>query len=125
MKKTIKPKIKLPRLAAIVRSWAKYKRTSLRKLSLRMGKSENYLYENMQGDDIRPSLLLILSEVLGANLFEHYTQLLPEPLQTTEREKKLQQEIENLKTENANLKQELRKTEAERDKYWDALAGNR
>ncbi len=121
MKKTIKAKVKLPRVAAIVRAWAKYKRTSLRKLSFKMGKSENYLYENMQGDDIRPSLLLILSEVLNANLFEHYTVLLPEDLQTTEREKLLQKKIESLETELEKIKEELKKTEAERDKYWEKI----
>jgi transcriptional regulator with XRE-family HTH domain len=125
MKKTIKTKTELPRIAAIVRDWAKYKRTSLRKLSMRMGKSKNYLYDNMKGDDIRPSLLLILSEVLNANLFEHYTALLPDNLQTTEREKLLHKKIESLETELEKMKEELKKTEAERDKYWGALAGNR
>ena len=121
MKKTIRPKVKLPRVAAIVRAWAKYKRSSLRKLSFKMGKSENYLYENMKGDDIRPSLLLILSEVLNANLFEHYTVLLPENLQTTEREKLLHKKIESLKTELEKINAELEKVKGERDKYWEKI----
>ncbi|MGE0636182.1 MAG: hypothetical protein AB7G44_09425 [Bacteroidia bacterium] len=121
MKKTLKAKPQLPRIAAIVRDWAKYKRTSLRKLSRRMGKSDNYLTRNMHENDVRPSLLLLLSEVLNINLFEHYTLLLPEHLQTTEREKLLHKKIESLETELEKMKEELEKVKQERDKYWEKI----
>lgn len=121
MKKTAISKKELPRIAALVRGWVKYKRTSLRKLSLKMGKNANYLQQQLRGNDVRPSLLLALSEVLNVNLFEHYIALLPEAIRPTEREFFLQKEIEGLKTELEKMKEEIKKVEGERDKYWEKI----
>jgi hypothetical protein len=123
MKKRTTKKIELPRVAALVRVWAKYKRTSLSKMSLKMGKNRNYLQQQLSSNDIRPTMLLELSEVLSRNLFEHYTVLLPEHLQTTEREKLLNKKIESLETELEKTNAELEKVKAERDKYWDKIGG--
>jgi hypothetical protein len=121
MKKPIKIKAPLPRISAAVRDWAKYKRTSLRKLSKTMGKEESYLHQALRSNDVRVSLLLALSPLLNQNLFEYYTTLLPENLQTTQREKLLHKKIESLETELEKTKDELKKTEAERDKYWEKI----
>jgi hypothetical protein len=125
MQKTQQKKIELPKMHQIIRVWVKYKRKSLRKLSKRMGKGENYLQQSIRSNDIRPSLLIALSSQLDLNLFEHYLALLPENIRPTEREKVLQKEIESLKTEIENLNKEVKRVEAERDKYWDALSGKR
>lgn len=123
MKKARISQKELPRIAALVRGWAKYKRTSLRKMSLKMGKNENYLQQQLSSNDIKPTMLLNLSRVLNVNLFEHYTVLLPEPLQTTEREKLLHKKIESLETELEKIKEELEKVKQERDKYWEKIGG--
>lgn len=116
-----KEKYKLPPINKMVRDWAKYQNTSLRKLSLRMGQSETYLNKILRRRDIRPTLLITLSKWLNINLLEPYLLLLPEDLQTTEREKLLHKKIESLETELEKTKEELKKTEAERDKYWEKI----
>jgi len=107
--------LELPRISTFIRNWAEYKNTSLRKLSLQMGKSENYLLQNLRSNDIRPSVLIELSGWLQTNLFEYYLRLLPQNLRPTQRETELQKEIDTLKKEIETLK-------AERDKYWEALS---
>jgi len=114
-KKRLSSGLELPRISTFIRNWAEYKNTSLRKLSLQMGKSENYLLQNLRSNDIRPSVLIELSGWLQTNLFEYYLRLLPQNLRPTQRETELQKEIDTLKKEIETLK-------AERDKYWEALS---
>ncbi|MCG3166400.1 MAG: hypothetical protein POELPBGB_02179 [Bacteroidia bacterium] len=121
MKKPIRIKTPLPRISAAVRDWAKYKRTSLRKLSKKMGKEESYLHQALRSNDVKVSLLLALSPLLNQNLFEYYTTLLPEDLQATEREKLLHKKIESLETKLEKIKDELEKVKQERDKYWEKI----
>jgi len=114
-KKRLSSGMELPRISVLIRDWAKYKNTSLHKLSLQMGKSRNYLIQNLRSNDIRPSVLIELSGWLQTNLFDYYLPLLPHNLRPTRRETELQKEIDTLQKEIETLK-------AERDKYWEALS---
>lgn len=121
MKATKNVKAQLPRMSAIIRDWAKYKHTSLRKLSKKMGKGENYLQQSIHINDIRPSMLIAISKALEINLFDHYLALLPESIRATEREKALLLQIEAMQNEKEQLQKELEQVKAERDKYWEKI----
>ena len=110
----LKTKKELPDMPAIARNWAKYKGTSLNAISRKLKKSSNYLHSNLRTRDVRPSVLLALSDFLGENLFEYYLELLPEHVRPTAREKELLKEIEA-------LKKELKRVGEERDKYWEKI----
>jgi transcriptional regulator with XRE-family HTH domain len=110
----VKTKNQLPDIAAIARNWAKYKGTSLRSISRKLKKNPQYLHQNLHSRNPRPSVLLALSDFLGVNLFEYYLELLPEQVRPTTREKELQKQIDDLKNE-------LKRVEEERDKYWEKL----
>ncbi len=110
----VKSKKELPDIAAIARNWAKYKGTSLRSISRKLKKNPQYLHQNLHSRDVRPSVLLALSDFLGKNLFEYYLELLPPNVRPTAREKELIQEIEA-------LKKELKRVGEERDRYWEKI----
>ncbi len=105
----------LPNLLETVKGYAKLRGRSLKKISLGMGKSPNYLTQKLKNQNPDILILLELSELLNLNLVEHYTTLLPPALQTTHRERALLIELEQLKKELLTLK-------AERDKYWEVIS---
>lgn len=108
----------LPDMPAIARNWAKYKGTSLKSVSRKLKKNPEFLRQSLSTRDVRPSVLLALSDFLSVNLFEYYLELLPPHVRPTAREKELMQEMEELKNE-------LKRVGEERDKYWQALAGKK
>lgn len=110
----LKNKKELPDMNAIARNWAKYKGTSLRAISRKLKKSPQFLHQNLRTRDVRPSVLLALSDFLGENLFEYYLELLPEHIRPTAREKELQKQIEELQNE-------LKRVGEERDRYWQVI----
>lgn len=110
----VRTKKELPDMAAIGRNWAKYKGTSLRSISRKLKKSPAFLRQSLSSRDVRPSVLLALSDFLGVNLFEYYLELLPEHVRPTTREKELQRKIEELENE-------LHRVGEERDRYWEKI----
>lgn len=107
-------KNELPDINSIARNWAKHNGTSLRSISRKLKKSENYLHQILIKRDVRPSVLIALSDFLGVNLFEYYLELLAPPVRATLREKQLQQELEQLQNE-------LQKKQAECERLWEKL----
>ena len=103
-----------PDMLTIVTGWAKMRGTSLRKLSLKMQRNENYLQQILAKGHVKASTLLELSDVLHVNLFEYYLDQLPESKRITQREKMMKEKI-------TTLEKELEQVKAERDKYWEAV----
>lgn len=80
--------------------------TSPMKLSLDIGQNRGYLYRQLKYNNQSAAILLALSAHLQTNLFEPYVKLLPEELQTTQREKDLQAQINTLQQQIAELTKE-------------------
>jgi lambda repressor-like predicted transcriptional regulator len=104
-----------PDMLNIITGWAKMRGTSLRKLSLKMHRNENYLQQILSKGEVKASVLLTLSDVLHVNLFEYYLDQLPESKRITQREKMMKEKI-------TALEKELETVKAERDKYWSAIS---
>jgi FtsZ-binding cell division protein ZapB len=111
-------KEELPNIQSIVSQKVWEKETSLSELSRKLGQKPNFVYYHLSKRNPRVSHLIGLSEQLKVNLFEVYVNKLSEPLRPLSTEKALQKQIEE-------LKKELEQVKAERDKYWEALAGKR
>ena len=110
----LRTKKDLPDMAAIGRNWAKHKGTSLRSISRKLKKNPDFLRQSLSTRDARPSVLLALSDFLGVNLFEYYLELLPPHIRPTSREKELEKQLEALRNE-------LKRVEQERDRYWRVI----
>jgi len=103
-----------PELLEGLRAIAFRQSTSLRKLSLEMGQTANYITLHLKNGNPKVMLLVELSAKLHVNLLEAYLPLLPAEVRATEAEAQLA-------LENAKLKKELEEVKAERDKYWSAI----
>jgi|GEM_PF-892587 len=115
-KKKAVSKPKMPNMLAHIAGLAHQRNYTLSKMSRGMGKSSNYLHQALAKGDPRVGLLLQLSDMLQHNLLEPYIALLPPTVGPTETELALKQQI-------AELSARLVATEAERDKYWEAVLG--
>lgn len=109
-------KSELPEIVRIVEGLSKPKLWGLSRMSRKLGfSSGTALTRNLMTRDLRISMLMALSEMLGTNLLEHYRMMLPETIRDTPVEAALKAEMEELKKELAAVK-------TERDKYWEAIA---
>lgn len=103
-------------MSAIARNWAKHKGTSLKSVSRKLKKNPEFLRQSLHSRDVRPSVLIALSDFLSVNFFEYYLELLPPHARPTRREKELEKQIEE-------LRQELKRVGEERDRYWEVVRG--
>lgn len=79
---------------------------SLRELSLLINKDASFINKQLKRKKASLPLLYALSLHLKANMFEPFQNLLPANLQSTQREAALQAEIDNLKTQLADMTKE-------------------
>jgi hypothetical protein len=115
-KKKAPKKPNLPNVLAHVAGAAHKRNYTLTRMSRAMGRNSNYLHQALGKGDPRIGLLLQLSEMLHQNLLEPYLALLPPTIGPTEAERELQKQVDDLSAR-------LAATEAERDKYWQAILG--
>ncbi|HRH59484.1 MAG TPA: hypothetical protein PL045_02890 [Chitinophagaceae bacterium] len=87
---------------------AELKRTGFKKhkLSAQLGRDGSYLQRQLKNPDQPASLLLLLSQHLNTNLFEPFINLLPDHIRPTRKEKQLQQQIEDLQKQVADIAKE-------------------
>jgi lambda repressor-like predicted transcriptional regulator len=112
----MKKKNELPDINKLVGLLLKQRGSSLRRQSLKMGESHNYLGTSLKRKNLPIGLLLELSESLGVNLLEAYLHMLPPHVRPTAAERDLMQRINDLATE-------LLRAKEERDLYLRLLEG--
>ena len=113
----------LPDLKKTVAHLVWEKKTSMTELSRKLGQKQNFVHYHLSNRDLRVSHLIALSEQLKTNFFQAYVDKLSEPLRPLAGEKLLLTTIEAQNTKINELEKELAQVKAERDKYWDAVAG--
>lgn len=107
-------KTTLPDINRLVGALLKQRGSSLRRQSLRMGQSHNYLGTALKRRNLPIGLLLELSNTLGVNLLEAYLSLLLPYVRPTAVERDLHQRINDLTAE-------LQRVTEERDRYWRVI----
>ncbi len=89
-----------------VRYVVKSKQQNLQKLSRLLGQEEDFARKQLRRKSVSLPLLYALSVHLKVNLFEPFLNLLPEGVRSTGREAALQEEIEALKKQLAEVMKE-------------------
>jgi lambda repressor-like predicted transcriptional regulator len=105
-----------PDIALLASGLLKQRGSSLRALSLKMGRGHNYLSLTLRRKELPIQLLIELSNALGYNFVELYLPQLHAHLRPTAAERALQQQL----AEQAAL---LQRTTEERDRYWKVIEG--
>lgn len=113
----------LPDLKKTVEHLVWEKKTSMTELSRKLGQKQNFVHYHLSNRDLRVSHVIALSEQLKTNFFQDFVNKLSEPLRPLSSEKALHTVVEQKQNEIEALRKELETVKAERDKYWDALAG--
>jgi lambda repressor-like predicted transcriptional regulator len=111
----MKTTIELPNMRKVLAELLKKQGSSMRTLSLKMGRTSNYLTLAFESRSPRIGLLIEVSNMTGINLFDIYLGLLDPGVPGTSKEVVLQDKIDA-------LTKELEATKAERDKYWEVIA---
>lgn len=112
---SMKTTIELPNMRKVLAELLKKQGSSMRTLSLKMGRTSNYLTLAFESRSPRIGLLIEVSNLTGINLFDIYLGLLDPGVPGTSKEVVLQDKIDA-------LTKELEATKAERDKYWEVIA---
>ena len=115
--------LELPDLKKTVAHLVWEKKTSMTELSRKLGQKQNFVHYHLSNRDLRVSHVIALSEQLKTNFFQDFVNKLSEPLRPLAGEKTALNTIEVLNTKINELEKELAQVKAERDKYWDAVAG--
>ena len=90
----------------LVKHYMEEHKLSHQHLSKLMGKHKNYITQQVNRKNTSLALLHALSVHLQTNLFEPFQNLLPENLRTTKREQQLQQQIDTLNKQLADVSKE-------------------
>jgi len=93
-------------LPLLIRHNAKQNRMSLKKLSTMLGKTPNYMSQQVNRKNISVAVLLALSTYFNKNLFEPIQNHLPDDIRATAQEKALQQQIVDLQKQLADVQKE-------------------
>lgn len=109
-------KTTLPDINKLATVLLKQRGSSLRRQSLKMGQSHNYLGTALKRKNLPIGLLLELSNALGVNLLEAYLHLLHAHVRPTAVERDLLQKM-------ADQTAELQRVTEERDRYWKVIEG--
>lgn len=107
-------KNQLPDMNKLVGALLSQRGSSLRRQSLKMGQSHNYLGTALKRKNLPIGLLLELSIDLNVNLLEAYLLHLPPHVRPTAAERDLMQRINDLTAELLRVKEE-------RDRYWKVI----
>lgn len=94
------------KLPAIIRQVAANKQLRLSTISKLMHKNHTFLVQRLLRKQLNMPILFVLSQHLETNLFEPYTNLLPQEVSATAREKQLQQQITDLQKQMDDLRKE-------------------
>ena len=104
--KDAEEKLKALNLAAIVMKTAETKNLNFAKLSKLMHKSDSFVSARLGRKKLSMPILFALSQHLQTNLFEPYTNLLPEAVRATAHEKQLQLQITDLQKQLDDMRKE-------------------
>jgi len=105
-----------PDIARLVKGLLKQRGSSLRTLSIKMGRNHSYLHLALKRKELPIQVLIELSNAIGYNFVELYLPQLHAHLRPTAAERALQQQL----AEQAAL---LQRITEERDKYWKVIEG--
>lgn len=105
-----------PNIAALAAGLLKQRGSSLRAMSLKMGRGHNYLSLTLKRKELPIQLLIELSNTLGYNFVELYLPQLHAHLRPTAAERALQQQL-------AEQAAQLQRITEERDRYWKVIEG--